>query len=351
MEIQYSVENSDISDPDRKKIFRDKLTELIVQLIMQIAFIPSPEEFFENLVRDELGLARALNFTDIAIGVENILGDNPKLRISEWRPDGNTDFLPIRRSACWNSEITKPATTEKLDLISPKPGENDSLPDLQNFNVMKHRDRKIFSLININLWDRAGWSATGFGLIPNLHLPFLALLFQNETASKNIFTQWREELGVKDLEEQLRVSIITGIDTDNPAAYRMVIGINPNWSKITDNTKSSQFIVMSRINTMDPRDSQNLDQFLTTFNKTRAYVLVAGHVSKNNSCSNIYMELGLLKHQIFVRPAWQIEEHDLDIGGLQYDDKVIIPVDIEDPPVVRALACLREMESKRSSEK
>jgi hypothetical protein len=51
MEIQYSAEEVDISNSDRKQLFRDKLTELIFQLITQIAFIPNPEEFFKKLVR------------------------------------------------------------------------------------------------------------------------------------------------------------------------------------------------------------------------------------------------------------------------------------------------------------
>jgi hypothetical protein len=59
----------------------------------------------------------------------------------------------------------------------------------------------------------------------------------------------------------------------------------------------------------------------------------------------------VLKRQIFVRPAWQIEEHDIDMCGLQLDDKVIVPKDVKEPPVARALARLREMERRRSSEK
>jgi hypothetical protein len=337
MEIQY-FEEFDISNPERKQLFRDKLIELIIQLITQITFIPNPKEFFENLVKNELVLARALNFTDIATGIENILGDRPKLRISEWQPEDNTDFIPVRRVKCWNSEIAKP-------------GKGEPPLELKNIESLKHRDRKILSLLNVNLWNQAGWSATGFGFIPELYLPVLTLLFRNESASKNIFIQWREEIGTEDVEEKLRISIITGIDSDNPAAYRMVIGINPDWSETTGNVKSSQFISMSRIHTMNPVDSRNLDQFLSAFEKTRAYVLAPGYVSQNNSKVDFFVELGVLKRQIFVRPAWQIEEHDIDMCGLQFDDKVIVPKDVKEPPVARALARLREMERRRSSEK
>ena len=351
MEIQYSAEEVDISNSDRKQLFRDKLTELIFQLITQIAFIPNPEEFFKKLVRDELGLARALNFTDIATGVKNILGDSPKLRISEWQPKENANFIPVKRVKCWNSEIAKPATKEELDSVPPKPGKGEPPPELKNIDSLKHRERKILSLLNVNLWNQAGWSATGFGFIPDLYLPVLTLLFQTESASKNIFIQWREEIGTEDVEEKLRISILTGIDADNPAAYRMVIGINPDWSETPSNVKSSQFISISRSHTMNPIDSRNLDQFLSAFEKTGAYVLAPGYVSQDNSKVDSFVEIGVLKRQIFVRPAWQIEEHDIDMYGLRLDDKVIVPKDVKEPPVARALARLREMERRRSSEK
>lgn len=353
MEIQYSAEKFDISNPDHKQLFRDKLTELIIQLITQLTFIPNPEDFFETLFKTELVLARALNFTDIATGVKNILGDYPKLRISEWQPEENTDFLPVQRVTCWNSEIAKPApaTKEKLDSVPPKPGKGEPPPELKNIDSLKHRDRKILSLLNVNLWNQAGWSATGFGFIPELYLPVLTLLFRNESASKNIFIQWREEIGTEDVEEKLRISIITGIDSDNPVAYRMIIGINPDWSETTGDVKSSQFISMSRIHTMNPIDSRNLDQFLSAFEKRGAYVLAPGCISQDNSKVDFFVELGVLKRQIFVRPAWQIEEHDIDMCGLQLDDKVIVPKNVKQPPVARALARLRKMERRESSEK
>jgi hypothetical protein len=80
------------------------------------------------------------------------------------------------------------------------------------------------------------------------------------------------------------------------------------------------------------------------------YLFTPGYVSKDGSSADFFTELGILKSQLWVRPAWQIGEHDLDICGLQPNDKVIIPKDVKDPPVVRALARLRKLKYGQSSE-
>lgn len=146
-------------------------------------------------------------------------------------------------------------------------------------------------------------------------------------------------MGNEDVEEKIRVSIITGIDIDNPAAYRVVIGMNPNWLETSSN---SQFISTHRINTMNPKDSKNLDQFISGFEKLGFYILTPGYMSQDGSDAAFFWEYGILKRQIFIRPAWQLGEHDFDLCGLQPDDKVIIPRNAKDPPVVGALKRLGE---------
>jgi hypothetical protein len=123
----------------------------------------------------------------------------------------------------------------------------------------------------------------------------------------------------------------------------MVIGMNPSWLDTANEVKGSQYISMSRIHTMYPRDSKNLDQFLSAFEKVRTYILAPGYVSQDYLSVDSFIKLGVLKRQIIVRPAWQIGEHDLDLCGLQPEDKVIIPEDVKEPPVVSALARLREL--------
>lgn len=276
------------------------------------------------------------------------MGKNPKLWLTDWKLSDGSNRFPLRRTKCWNSEAIKNTSEKRSTTVSPKPGQGEPPPELKNVERLKHRDRKIFSLLNVHLWDKAGWSGTGFGFIRNAHnLPLLglALLFRDENASKKIFAQSREDMGDEDVEEKIRVSIITGIDIDNPAAYRVVIGMNPNWLETSSN---SQFISTYRINTMNPKDSKNLEQFISAFEELGFYILTPGYMSQDGSNAAYLWKFGILKRQIFIRPAWQLGEHDFDLCGLQPDDRVIIPRNAKDPPVVGALKRLGEFKYGRS---
>lgn len=345
IKVRHSVNESYIADINPETLNK-KLAELIIQLVFHIAFVPDPEQYFDRLLREESAFSRAFDFTNVATAIWNILGKTPKIRLADWQLNNTENKFPLRRVVVWNDGSTQTASVEQTTQTKPSLGQGEVPPELRSVDHLKHRDRKVYSLLDVALWDKASWKGTGFGLIPNkqnLPLLELALLFRNEAASKQIFSQWKQEFGDEDIEEKIRVSIITGIDANNPAAYRVVIGVNPEWIKASSD---SQFILTYRINTMEPKDSRNLDQFSTFFEKTGFYILVPGYISQDFSRTEFFWELGILKRQIFIRPAWQIAEHDPDLFGIQPDDKIILPKDVKDPPVIRALAQIRKMRSR-----
>lgn len=346
VEVQHSVNESYIADLN-SEILRTKLAELVIRLVLHIAFVPSPEQYFDGLLREELAFSRAFDFTNVATAIWwNILAKTPKLRLADWQSNNVDKKFPFRRTTVWNSETVQTVSAKQTISATPKLGQGEPPQELRSIAHLKHRDRKVYSLFDVALWGKAGWKGTGFGFIPNkqnLPLLELALLFRNENISKQIFSQWKQEFGDEDVEEKIRVSIITGIDADNPAAYRIVIGMNPNWIKASSN---SQFILTYQINTMEPRNSRNLDQFVDFFEELGFYILVPGYVSEDFSSTEFYPELGILKRQIFIRPAWQIGEHDFDLCGIKLDDKIIIPKDVKEPPIVHALAQIRKMKSR-----
>ena len=101
--------------------------------------------------------------------------------------------------------------------------------------------------------------------------PVLALVFKDEESAKQIFGGWRQELGVEDESDTLRVTIIRGIDQGNPFNYRVVIGINLPKDSAGLGTRYTS--VISRINTMTPTSDDNLVRFLKAFEKCGLYVL------------------------------------------------------------------------------
>jgi len=341
IDIEHSIDDSYICNLNSETLNK-KLVELIVQVILQIAYIPNPEKYFERLLQDEFAFSRAFDFTNVSTSIWNIMGKSPKIRLSDWELNNSDKHFISRRASSWNSKTTQNISDE-ITSIPSQLGDDKSPLKIKNTDHLKHQDRKILSLIDINLWNKAGWQGTGLGLFPinqNVPLLGLALLFQDENASKKIFAQWRQELGDTDVNEKIRVSIITGIDSENPAAYRIIIGMNPDCVKDLNN---SQFVLTSRIHTMEPQNSRNLDHFIEWFENLGSYILSLGCISKDSSNTKFFWELGIMKKQIFICPAWQIGENDFDICGIKPNDKIIIPKDVKHPPVENALARLRKL--------
>ena len=317
---------------DNSETTKNKFVELIGTITAYIATPPDDgEAFFETLIGEEQGLGRALLVSNIRTVVGNILGDKPKIRTSDWNADDQS--FPLRRTQAWNHGMPQ-SSEDAAETVRPTPGEGIPPPELLNVERISHRDRKVFSLINIDLWNKAKWTGTGYITAedPN-QPPFLMLTFKNPEAATQIFLGWKEEIGSEDVREHLRVSIVTGINRKNPAAYRVLISVNPDYS---ESDRVRHFVIVSRINYMNPTDSINLDRFLKDYNKKKKYILVPAQ-SGPNGVGGWAPELGILKSELNVRPGWEIGEHDPDRIGIDADDDVIIPAAVNDAPVLRVL--------------
>jgi hypothetical protein len=162
----------------------------------------------------------------------------------------------------------------------------------------------------------------------------VGLAFKDASAGKSIFEGWRNKLGRIDDQEQLRISIVRGIDAANPHCYRVVIGSNMD---ILSSEPLTQMVLVSRINRMDPKNSDNLDGFLNRFKSVGRFFLAPAHFISEESPPELYLDLRIEKKQLTVRPAWQIGPNDPDSIAIEKDDNPIIPADVLDVPVGKLL--------------
>jgi hypothetical protein len=321
----------------------DLLAELIITITTQIA-IPTDLDHFEALFRDEQAMGRAINCSNIAVTVHNILGGTLKLRLTDWTPS-NAEAFPLRRTQTWNSgQAPSPKQMEKAP---PVFGTGDPPAELLDTEGIKHRDRKVVSLINIPLWNKAGWKGAGFVEYSNARVPpLLVLLFDDKDAGARILAAWRQEIGPHDKAGKLRITIITGIDRKNPAHYRVIIGANVDWYTLP---KGSHFVMVSRVLTVRPTTSANLDRFLEKYRMDGSFLLAAGYAEPGDTVRGFDPQLAISSSQLYVRPAWEIGENDPDVIGIHDDDNVVIPNDVTDPPVLRTLERIKERRKQLAS--
>jgi hypothetical protein len=315
------------------KGFRSWLLDFILKTTFQMAMVNDPKAFAKRIVQDELGVGRALNFSEVVIPIENILGGTPKLRLSDWETQAGTERFALRRNLPWSHDLKQESTNEEVEEPLWQPGEGEPPDDLFGIDNLKHKDYKILSLINIPLWEKAKWRATAYMYHPESN-PILVLCFKNPEAAKQIFKEWRSKLGQVDEDEQLRVSIITGIDKKHPSSYNVVISTN---LKLMAKSQRRYFVLVSRINRMDPPDLRNLNLFLEEYNRTGRYIILPAHFADIAEIPKPFWDLWIGKQELRISPAWQIGENDPDVWAVQEEDDPIIPDGIENAPVIRAL--------------
>ncbi len=322
---------------DERSRFHEWLRNFIIEIGSEMVIIGDINLFVEELIKDELGLGRALSFSEVEIPIENILGKSPKFKLSDWKPEDLTEKFPLKINSPWNHGIEKTiskengAKTSELEYGTGEPPE-----DLFNFEKLKHTDIKTQSLIDIKLWDKADWSGTLYIVSSNLNeIPILGMGFKNIDTANTIFRSWRKKLGNTDENDEIRISVITGVNKNFPSHYRVLIGSSTKTLK--DNSKSRYFTMISRINYMEAANTENLDMFRRRYERLKMYKILPVHFVDTNSEPKISWDLGIIKKEIFFTPAWQIEENNPDIVAIKEGDNPIIPNGVDASAILKRL--------------
>ena len=263
----------------------------------------------------------------------NVLGSSPKTETSDLKKS-DARLYPLCRYQVWDTSDRGDSSSDANGTRTPdfEKGQGEPSADVPDPETIKHTDMEAISLIRESLWDRAGWSGTAYFVVPDhSRPPVLALIFKNPEAARQIFRAWRLELGTHDEDDKLRVSIIRGIDKENPFKYRMIIGANP--PTVGAGPDAWYIAIFSRVNTMEPSSDENLVRFLDAFRKLGHYSVV--HVSGEISARSLrhILDDAIGKRDLHVREAWEVGRHDLDSAGVFVDDDPIVPANQQDPPV------------------
>ncbi|MFC1823172.1 hypothetical protein ACFL9T_10730 [Thermodesulfobacteriota bacterium] len=321
--------------------FCNWLLEAIITIASQIAIIEDVELYFKQVAEHEKGFERALNFSGISIALTNLFGDIPKYRISDWVLESDNSRFSLKRNKSWYEDIPTEPTTGKYDSIYSKFGSGEPPSELFGIDSLKHPQRRVFSLINTPLWNKAKWKATVYLHFPDANIPpLIAFGFKNERAGRAIFKEWQNRLGQVDKDELLRIAIIKGIDRKNPHAYSVIVGINP---KFSEDDAPNQMVLISRINRMDPPDSKNLDILLSNYSIANKYIVLPALFTDERTPPKPFFELGIIKNDLHIREAWELQINDPDLSAISVDDEPVIPDGVENPPITKSLEWLRAM--------
>ena len=327
---------------EERQDLMDWLRESLLQIACRMLMIQDAEAWAEQVIIQERGLSRALNFGDNLTLNRSVLGEVPKIRLADWIDQDDQDY-PVLRDRPWRAEMSR-GTDNSLEPAQFGNGTPHAV--LTENEVLKHTDQRVLTPIDIPMWDRAQWSGAVFELssIPGPP-PILAIGFEDEEAGHAIFKDWKHRWGNADINNIIRVTIITRLSKRKPAEYAVVVG--PNYRHMVD-SDSKMFLLLSRMRRMSPPSTTNLDNFITAYREAGGFFLAPVLMSTSRGIvGETSRELAIAKQELDIREAWQIGENDPDISALHEDDDPIIPAGVTDPPVNKALARIRTMRARR----
>jgi hypothetical protein len=188
---------------------------------------------------------------------------------------------------------------------------------LGNFIPPKdHRGLNVRSIIDIHLWDRAGWSGTAFADWGPPYPPAIALLFTDADAARKIFERWHERFGRIDKQDDIYLAIVPGISANDPAHYRVLITsrLRPE----DELPSGQQFMVASRMNTMHAESDVNLVRFLEAYGRSGGYALLPA-VWKGHGEPELLSDLAIQKRKLSIKAASEIGDNDIEMMALGPD--------------------------------
>ncbi|UXN03099.1 hypothetical protein [Bartonella sp. HY406] len=299
-------------------IYNQHLVSFCIHALMNVAMLSDAAKTIEDLVKGENILERATLFCRAGIFRSRVFGTHVG-RISDWSDYINRTFSGL------SSEHTRPTTIE----LPPLTSENEEVIPQFVDEIRSHDDIIVRANVNPRLWDAAEWKGMVYGVMKLGHPPVVGLTFSNGQKGEAIFKNWRERFGNEDHNEEIYISVIRGIDQQNPFYYR--VHITHNFDALPEK-KGKMVVNTSRMNTMMVNDHKNLEMFCHHLNACGAYVLVPAILSE----AGLYefrMELGIIKRKFCLREAWQIGANDIDRIAIRPDDDVIIPKEENSPPI------------------
>lgn len=306
--------NVNITDERDKHNRHESLFKLIVDIMVNNFLCKDMEKYLSNLYKNQEVHERVSLIHEHDTFFSNLLGNNPKIFLSDW--------VDIKEE---NKKIVKRTNPISFESSSSNPKPNRKV----DFNSMRHDKMETQSIINVGLWDKALWSGLGVIYHESIGLG-IAICFSEIKYGISIFEEWINQIGNIDRDNKIRVTIIKGINKNNPYWYRVIINTNIDKGKV-DHDKC--YILSSRIHDMKAVNDSNIKLMESIYKKDGRFMLLPGHFKDEGKMMEPIMDKSIIKTNIYFRNAWEIGEGDLDSVGIRKDDQPIIPTDVKDPPV------------------
>jgi len=187
---------------------------------------------------------------------------------------------------------------------------------------IKHSNIYTSDIINVRIWDDAGWKGISCMLSPDQQFePVMAFIFDHADCY-SIFEEWIR----KKAASKIAIGIIKGVNSENPLWYRVVVAEDPHLS-LQKNTEISVTAILRRLHTMEATTENNiriLEEILKSSNSIKIIPILTSDIHKLNPKSNPKYQIRIATKQIVMKSAEEIINTDIFLanGLMPFDDIV-----------------------------
>lgn len=289
---------------------QDEIQKMLISLSVMIfaatCYAQDRRQIVEHLIENEAVIDRITMLVAAGNGYRRIFNKSV-LRLSDWAQMGEVTTYSLEPThPIINRRTLEPVNNDK---------KYNTATDKLNFpnRPNDHRNLSVRSVIDLHLWDQAGWKGIAFADFGAPYPPVIALTFTDEGVARKIFMRWRERFGQVDKQDEIYFSIVRGISAEHPAYYRVLI---TSQMRTEDAETDKLLMVPSRIQTMEPQSDANLKRFLDTYQQTHTYML-APAIMREQGSPELLMDVAILKRKLSVKMASEVDEDDLEIMALR----------------------------------
>ncbi|MGE3507810.1 MAG: tetratricopeptide repeat protein [Vicinamibacterales bacterium] len=281
------------------------LVSLAASVFATTCFVQDMKATLDRFFADESVLDRIAMIAVVGTSRQRALNASVS-RLKEWTHLVQTKFT---------IQSVRPTIVRRKLEVADKRQRSDHAPAVSEVPGLSrdHRDLSVSSVIDLHLWNRAGWRGTGFTRSGRGHTPALALLFTQREAARRIFERWRDRFGAIDEHDDIYIAVVRGLSPSEPAHYRVLI--TSRLPPALEASNREQLLIASRIQTMQPSSDANLTTFLDLYRRAGAYLLAPAIVRKDGEPEFLF-DVAILKRQLVVKMASEIGEHDLEAIAL-----------------------------------
>jgi len=265
---------------------------LLVGLVFSNTCIAAdPHSLIEQLYTEEALGERTSGAIASANSRNRVFGE-PISRMEDWWALGGENYPP-------KSARPKPGPFS----WSPDRGANAEDPFAA---PTSHRDLAVRSIIDLPLWERAGWSGMFFMRLEQGMPPAIGMIFDNEAVATAIFDRWRERFGKRDTHDEIHFALITHLP-DSPGSHYAAM-LTSGAPPLFDGRLVQ---LPMRLKVMEPPTDENLRGFRAAYDLVGCYFLVAAVLDAEGTPRPV-RDASILKRNLQVKRFADIGDQDLE---------------------------------------